>query len=1197
MAKDLVTAKEIMDIQKSVEIINNDIVEASRMNMINGSSLEEFIYHHFLNRIDPIEYCENVLRWHLPESRRKLHENQTAFIRAVCNPKLKQVAGMMSRQCLGEDEIIHTRDGKLVRIKDYEESWITRKKTDVWQIKAKYGFMLRCTHNHPIRTQNGWKKAGELQKGDKICCLYQWNKFSDGNIPYDFDLEDKHYTGVFVADNEFAYYFGKISGKYLQYVDRDDIPKIEDMYNELPKHIVEQYKKLNNVKDFNEAYWQHKMLLMKYLVRVTQFDKNNYFCWCINHFTREQVIHFIKGVLEVNGRFTYIPDSKKQICRVRCKTSLVYAEILHELLNKLGVYSEVYSKGKGTDKRYKLLFDVHMYEDIMRQVVPQKILENDIGWREMPFKVEEIGDDGEEFFYSDFEERVYDGKSNTYDCEFPDKGWFICGGIKTHNSGKCFAKGTKILMYDGSEKNVEDIQVGDKVMSPKGEAITVKELGNGTEEMFEITPSTGITFTVNKSHILSLKNERGVVENISVENFIKKKKNEQYKYKGYRVIIDYSSKKLEIDPYIYGYLLGSDGEYLPIVDLTHDTLKTLYKYMRMYNLKCSAVPKDVSGVIVSWSDDNVYDKYIIDDVLFNTVDVRRKFLSGLIESYWHKSTSRFVRDDKLIMEFTSDRLMKDVIRLCNSIGISTKLEERNTGSFLYLYGDFSVLKLSNKKPRMENKLEFSFDITTKGVGRYYGFTIDSKDHLFLLSDYTVVHNTESISSFCGYLIDNYPQMRIGVFTPRLQQAEVSIGRLSTFFQMNETRLNNRIVKITKDRIELGNDSYVTAVSASDQSNIEGLTFDVIVMDEAQKISDYTVSERVLPMGTATNGKFVKVGTPKTRNHFYDSIEGKASNQWTVIKRDWTRCPQSWLLDATYLPDPDTGIVRPYSTFIIKQVMPKSLKQEMFPDNPEVWTEGNLSIEDFRTQYMLEFIDGAGKYLDSQQVKAMIDGEYDWIDHGIIGETYVAGIDFAGSNPEGDSTQITVLRITRDGIKQKVFAKEFKDASYPEQMYYISHLFGGYKPRFECKKIFADYTGCGAAVVQTLQEEFGLKNIEGIIFNARDKYTNSGMNLKNAMYGKWRQELDNGKFKYLTKERFLNSTADGAGKDNISYYHRMVSEWSDLEQTTTGFSVNKKIEAPSGYHDDVCDADVLANFAAVAGQRSHMPRPVRGRLYR
>ena len=1199
MAKDLVTASEIMEIQKNVEVINNDITQSLRANTINGESLDNFIYQHFLNRIDPIEYCENVLRGHLPESRKRLHENQTALIRAVCNPKLKQVAGMMSRQCLAEEEIIHTRDGKLIKIKDYDESWITRKKTDVWAITAKYGFRLRCTHNHPIKTRTGWKKAGELTEGDEICCLYRWDKFGDGKIPYNFELNGKQYTGVFEMDDEFAYYFGKNSGKYLQYVNRDNIPKIEHLYEQLPQQVIEQYKKLNNITNFEPVFF-NKMIVMKFLVNVTQFSKNEYLGWCINYFTKSQIIQFLKGVFEVNGRYEYVKKSKKLNGRIRCKTSIVYAEVLHELLNKIGIYSEVFSKGKGVAKRYHLKFDVHMYEDLMMIMMPQKILEKykNIQWRKMPFSVEEIGEDGEEFFYSPFVSRYYDGKEDTYDCEFPDKGWFVCGGVKTHNSGKCFAKGTKILMHDGTEKNVEDIQVGDDVMSPKGDAIKVTSLGRGEENMFEIIPSTGISFIVNESHILSLKNSIGEVENVTVRDFIKKKKKEQQSYYGYRVIMEYEPKKTKIDPYTLGYYLRSDGEYIPFTDISSTEISTLYQYMKMYNIKGAVKPKDINTFTVEWNEENVYDKYIPEEILFNTIDVRRKFLAGVIDSYWHEKTRRFVQDTKLILECKENRFVYDLIRLCNSIGISTKIEKRNCGCFLHLYGNFALLPLKDKKPCSRyNHLIFPFDIQAKGKGEYYGFTIDSKDHLFLLSDYTVVHNTESISSFSGFLIDNYPQMRVGIFTPRLQQAEVSIGRLSTFCQMNEQRLNNRIEKITKDRVELSNGSYVTAVSASDQSNIEGLTFDVIVLDEAQKVSDYTFSERILPMGGGTNAKIVQVGTPKTRNHFYDAIEGKAKDKWTVVKRDWTQTAQNWLLEAIYLPDPKTGKIRPYSRFIVETAMPKALKQEMFPNNPEIWTEGNLSIEDFRTQYMLEFIDGVGKFLTSEQIKSMTDGEYDWLDHGIIGETYVAGIDFAGSNPEGDNTQITVLRITRDGVKQKVFAKEFKDASYPEQMYYISNLFGGYKPRFECKKIFADYTGCGAAVVQTLQEEFGMKLIEGIIFNARDKYTNSGMNLKNAMYGKWRQELDNGKFKYPTKECFKNSNADGAGVDNMSYYHRMVGEWSDLEQTTTGFSVNKKIEAPSGYHDDVCDADVLANFAAVAGQRSHMPRPVSGRFRR
>jgi hypothetical protein len=277
-------------------------------------------------------------------------------------------------------------------------------------------------------------------------------------------------------------------------------------------------------------------------------------------------------------------------------------------------------------------------------------------------------------------------------------------------------------------------------------------------------------------------------------------------------------------------------------------------------------------------------------------------------------------------------------------------------------------------------------------------------------------------------------------------------------------------------------------------------------------------------------------------------------------------------------------------------MPKALKQEYFPNNPEVWTEGGMSIEDFKTQYMLEFVDGAGRFLDTPQVERLASGEFDWLERGQLGELYVAGIDFAGSNPDGDNTHITVLRINPDGTKHKVFAKEFSETPYPQQMYEIANMFGGFNPKFQVKKIFADYTGCGAAVIQTLQQEFGMKNLEGIIFNSGDRFTHSGTNLKNTMYNRFKVELDSGRILYPTKERFLASKYPSAGTSNVGFYHKMIGEWSDLEYIMTT-SVNKKIEAPLGYHDDCCDADVLANFAALEGLRHRAPKARFGNIYR
>lgn len=345
----------------------------------------------------------------------------------------------------------------------------------------------------------------------------------------------------------------------------------------------------------------------------------------------------------------------------------------------------------------------------------------------------------------------------------------------------------------------------------------------------------------------------------------------------------------------------------------------------------------------------------------------------------------------------------------------------------------------------------------------------------------------------------------------------------------------------------------------------------------------------------TNAKMIKIGTPKTRNHFFESMEGKGSEEWFNVRRDWTQCPQLWALDAIMLPDhndPTHTKLRPYSRYVFG-LMPKSLKQWYFPTRPDVWSEGQMSVEDFKTQYMLEFVDGAGAFLTNEERGKLSDGDFDWLLHGKYGEQYVAGIDFAGSSAaSADFTHITVLRIDETtNQKQKVYSEEMQGVSYPEQIRRIALLFGGYHPIFQCSSIFADFTGCGRPVVQTLIEEFGLTQLTGITFNASDTFTHSGMNLKNAMYANMKQEIDYDRFKYPNLDKFLAS----AGTDKNGFYHKMIGEWADLE-CEQKLSVNKRIEAPAGGHDDVPSADVLANFAATTGKRKTIAAPIIGHFY-
>lgn len=388
--------------------------------------------------------------------------------------------------------------------------------------------------------------------------------------------------------------------------------------------------------------------------------------------------------------------------------------------------------------------------------------------------------------------------------------------LMSRQSGKCFAKGTRIMMADGESKPVEYIAADDYVMGPNSEAIKVNTISTGIEKMYKIIPLDGYTpFTVNISHILSLKNIiTNNIINISVKEYLELPDNKKKELKGYRAKVNYAHQDIDFDPYNAG------------------------KY-------------------------SVYNQ--LDKCTNNDEHIRYEVLAGIID----KSVIEEF-DGRLILKVHTYGEYKDILCILRSLGFNAYQvhDDRNDLFAISFYGDFKKIPVKEKSwikyDKYFHKIGtdkhdlninndcslFDFETVYSGVFDYYGFTLEGDEHRFLLYDCTVTHNTESIASFTGFLLDNYPNMRIGIFTPRIQQAEVSIGRISVFFQMNEERLNNKIVSCTKQKIKLSNNSYVSAVSASDQSNIEGLTFDVIILDEAQKVTDYTWSERIVPMGGA-----------------------------------------------------------------------------------------------------------------------------------------------------------------------------------------------------------------------------------------------------------------------------------------------------------------------------------------------------------
>ena len=76
---------------------------------------------------------------------------------------------------------------------------------------------------------------------------------------------------------------------------------------------------------------------------------------------------------------------------------------------------------------------------------------------------------------------------------------------KFHIWTGCHAKGTGIMMHDGTIKKVEEISIGDQLMGPDSKPRNVNHLVRGNSAMYAVTPSKGEPFVVNGDHILSLK--------------------------------------------------------------------------------------------------------------------------------------------------------------------------------------------------------------------------------------------------------------------------------------------------------------------------------------------------------------------------------------------------------------------------------------------------------------------------------------------------------------------------------------------------------------------------------------------------------------------------------------------------------------------------------------------------------------------
>lgn len=234
---------------------------------------------------------------------------------------------------------------------------------------------------------------------------------------------------------------------------------------------------------------------------------------------------------------------------------------------------------------------------------------------------------------------------------------------------------------------------------------------------------------------------------------------------------------------------------------------------------------------------------------------------------------------------------------------------------------------------------------------------------------------------------------IGIFAPSERQAKLTYNKIKGFIQggtayaiMSDPEFNLDFTTSNGQTVALSNGSFVTAISASDGSNIEGESFKLIICDEAQDISNFKITKSIRPMGAAYNATTIDIGTATTyKGYFYDVIQRNRADDLKKASIVRNHYQYDYLVASKYNPR--------YAKYVEKE-------KKRLGENSDA----------FRMSYKLEWIIERGMFIDIsvflKQNTEML------LERTMFDKTnaHIIGIDVGG---KGDSTVCTVVEVNWD----------------------------------------------------------------------------------------------------------------------------------------------------------------------------------------
>jgi len=372
-------------------------------------------------------------------------------------------------------------------------------------------------------------------------------------------------------------------------------------------------------------------------------------------------------------------------------------------------------------------------------------------------------------------------------------------------SGKCIPNSIKIPTPKGW-KRVDEVKVGDYLFDKEGKPTKVVGVyPQGKKEVYEITFGDGRKAKCSIDHIWSV-NRKTWRDSQQFKNYTLKEILEDkwqiidkrgHKLHNFSIpcakAINYENdKKLKVNPYLFGIFLGDGCCRDQALTLSSNDKELVIKIQKILNspqvYKNQSnyswtfykedghrfSTKEVLGEYEKFICCYCYEKSIPDDFKYSSIKDRYELIQGLMDT----DGSIIRADGRYHVSFTttSSKLRDDFIEVMGSLGyVCTYRTDKRSDK--YTHGEAYEVKINipnaekYKLFSLSRKKEIALECKDKKQNRKYDrttiinieklnykeemtcFYVDNEEHLFLMNDFIVTHNTTVLTERVRYLIE------------------------------------------------------------------------------------------------------------------------------------------------------------------------------------------------------------------------------------------------------------------------------------------------------------------------------------------------------------------------------------------------------------------------------------------------------------